>query len=1769
MKKRVLVLLLAVVLVLCACKPSHDHAFSDVYSMDGEYHWRECACGEKDGHEQHIWNRGAVTVRPTTETEGERTFTCEVCRAQKTEKIEKLDANHVHTYDILNNDELYHWNECVCGEQDSYEQHIWNQGAVTVRPTADTEGERTFTCELCRAKKTEKIGKLGANHVHTYSILNSDAKHHWNECVCGEQIQKAAHSWDGGVVIKEATETEKGQKRFVCTVCKFARTEEIPSLHVHTFSDIWSADKTHHWHSATCAHTSEVANKAAHSWDAGTITKQATAQAPGIRKYVCAVCDYVLEVEIPAIASQGLTFQADTLHKIDKTLSALPLTVEAEIYLPKNYTERAGVIFGNYAGTAKNYSFEIQKGGIPRLYYTDANGKDQSILFNTVDVRTGDWVHLAVSFDYANKTISLYLNGELKETAACTVDMRPAITDINFVLGGDNRSGNAQYFKGEIRFLAAYSTVRTAAQIKQDYKRDINFFDKDLLLCYSPSKASANKDITDLSANGYDIFVEWYGGEKVDLDYAYSFAVVGDTQVLCQKYPEKMEAIYDWIIANKDSKKIAHVFGLGDITEEWGNDKSEAEWIKAQKYISKLDGVLPYSLVRGNHDESAFFQKYFGNKTYMGQFDGFMVEGDIRNTYKCFKVGSTNYMLVTLDYGPSDEMLAWANEVIAQHPDHKVIITTHSYLFRDGTTLNYGDVSVPNDGSDVDDSPLRSYNDGQQMWEKLVSKHPNIVLVLSGHDPCEDVITLQSQGIHGNTVTQMLIDSQGMDAAKGGTGMVCMLYFSADGKQMEVEWYSTDKDQYYKSKNQYTVDLSGAATSGHVFRNAFNGTHHYQVCDCGFIYNKEAHKMDNGTLNADGFMVYTCKCGYQRMASATSDPVVKSLQSLFEKHYNYGVYYKETVINTGTKVTNTSFYQKDKFWIGNTGYGTSQTGKLTTFTVSAKGIHGAATEQHSKQGMEAHFLTLHDFVLGSYTGENSGNKKLGLDLGWSSANGVYTSTNAEVIAGAKLLVTLPETDVSALGSITKVTVEEADGRLIIKLWTSSKVTAQVTIGDYATTSYRTHSGETLAVLYTKADKNGLCSITAPALSGYVAEYDKWVLSVYQDELNNEIICSKLSTWNGTSVSTGLSGAGTEADPFLIQSAADFAYLRTGTFAGKYFKLMTSIDLNNRAFTIDAFAGKLDGNHCSVRGLNITNTADNTGLFKELGEGSYVHDLSLYGKVSGQKYTGALAGAGSGRIVNVVNFATVSGAGNLGGVVGNAKSTSSVEYCANYGKVTGSSWNNGGVVGFAQNQVLYCVNHGAVSTTGDCLGGVVGTAHSKVIGCINYGTVNAPGRAGGVVYNSKSYIDNCINYGTVTGGWDLGGILGHVSANSPATISNCINNGTVTGTTGIGGIFGFSEPSSTVTITGCTNNGDVTATWGGGGIAGNTYAQISDCVNNGKVSGLGELGGIVGKAYGNITRCTNNGIVSGTNDIIGGIVGHLHNITHLATINTTNENRGTVSGPNSMPLIGKTDGQITANDNIIGVNHRGWYEAPENTLSAYRESAKHGFKYVECDVNFTKDGIPVLLHDDTIDRTSNGSGSVSQLTYAQLLQYDFSYDDTDTSVDFSAYRGEKIPTFAEFIALCKEEGLHAYIEIKGTITEAQAKQLLKIVSDAQMLDDVSWLSFSGDALAKIAANCKTARILWVITDVDAAKLAATHVPFAQANLMTGQNQVVFDLWYSLAKQDVVDLLKANNILLEVWTVNDQSVILGLNPYVTGVTSDKYNAGQVVADAKRSQ
>lgn len=91
-------------------------------------------------------------------------------------------------------------------------------------------------------------------------------------------------------------------------------------------------------------------------------------------------------------------------------------------------------------------------------------------------------------------------------------------------------------------------------------------------------------------------------------------------------------------------------------------------------------------------------------------------------------------------------------------------------------------------------------------------------------------------------------------------------------------------------------------------------------------------------------------------------------------------------------------------------------------------------------------------------------------------------------------------------------------------------------------------------------------------------------------------------------------------------------------------------------------------------------------------------------------------------------------------------------------------------------------------------------------------------------------------------------------------------------------------------------------------------------------------------------------------------------------------------------------------------------APENTLGAMRTAARLGFRGVEFDVMLAGDGTPVLIHDETVERTTDGRGRVADMTYAELRSLE-------------AGRGEHIPTFVEAAALCRSLGLWANVEIK--------------------------------------------------------------------------------------------------------------------------------------------
>lgn len=235
--------------------------------------------------------------------------------------------------------------------------------------------------------------------------------------------------------------------------------------------------------------------------------------------------------------------------------------------------------------------------------------------------------------------------------------------------------------------------------------------------------------------------------------------------------------------------------------------------------------------------------------------------------------------------------------------------------------------------------------------------------------------------------------------------------------------------------------------------------------------------------------------------------------------------------------------------------------------------------------------------------------------------------------------------------------------------------------------------------------------------------------------------------------------------------------------------------------------------------------------------------------------------------------------------------------------------------------------------------------------------------------------------------------------------------------------------------------------------------------------------------------------------------------------------------------------IPINQNISVINHRGYnVEYPENTLLAFRKSRERGFNAVETDVRFTSDGVAVCLHDGTINRTSNGTGAIADMTYETALTYDFG------SWKNSAYAGQKIPTFEEFLKLCRNIGLSAYVELKVG-TQEQINALVRSAIKCGMKRHITWISYHTPLLAYVKDADDTARLGLLINTITQSSITNYAL-----TLKTGKNDVFMGTDYNNLTNEIVDLCIENNLPIEVFTLDTMSALDGLNTYVTGITTN---------------
>ena len=235
-----------------------------------------------------------------------------------------------------------------------------------------------------------------------------------------------------------------------------------------------------------------------------------------------------------------------------------------------------------------------------------------------------------------------------------------------------------------------------------------------------------------------------------------------------------------------------------------------------------------------------------------------------------------------------------------------------------------------------------------------------------------------------------------------------------------------------------------------------------------------------------------------------------------------------------------------------------------------------------------------------------------------------------------------------------------------------------------------------------------------------------------------------------------------------------------------------------------------------------------------------------------------------------------------------------------------------------------------------------------------------------------------------------------------------------------------------------------------------------------------------------------------------------------------------------------------------ISHRGANKvAPQNTIAAFEKSIEIGCDGFETDIHLTKDGIPVLCHNFTIDDTSTGKGAIKDMTLDELLQY-----------DFGSYKGEefkdtKIPLLEDFIKLCKENNVDVLnIELKSEVPgEAPIefpKVTIELAKKYDMFDKLIISSFDPAILVvckKLDPDCKTG-LLYAPDKLIGVKIAPRPVAFAKE---IGADAL--HPYYMLVTRLYVERAHRAGIQVNPWTVNKENVAKKLIKYgVDGLITD---------------
>ena len=271
----------------------------------------------------------------------------------------------------------------------------------------------------------------------------------------------------------------------------------------------------------------------------------------------------------------------------------------------------------------------------------------------------------------------------------------------------------------------------------------------------------------------------------------FTVVVFPDTQYYSDRFPDTFSLQARWIEDNRNELNIVFVVHVGDLVD---TSTSRRQWENADNSMRELDGIVPYLVVPGNHDgppdyQYSFFNKYFGPGRF-GPFDhygGNYPPDSNQNNYAFFSAGEYEFLVLGMEYCAEGFPISWADSVLGAHKNHNVIVVTHDFLENDG----------------------RRSTCGNSLWESLLKRHDNILLVLCGH---LWPVARRTDLVNGKPVHQIMQNYQ--TNANGGDGWLRYYTFSPADNVIRAKTYSPALHQYDRTgSNEFDLELRDLSPS--------------------------------------------------------------------------------------------------------------------------------------------------------------------------------------------------------------------------------------------------------------------------------------------------------------------------------------------------------------------------------------------------------------------------------------------------------------------------------------------------------------------------------------------------------------------------------------------------------------------------------------------------------------------------------------------------------------------------------------------------------------------------------------------------------------------------------------------------------------------------------------------------------------------------------------------------------------------------------------------